>query len=435
MEVTYEGTSEVKESRIRLLEQKHHNFKMISGESINSLFSRFADIANPLKSLGAEIPVKGQISKILFALKGKDWISKRIGIEEGADYKTLTIEGLMGKLKAFEETQQHHEEEEALQAPIPIAVVKKENTEKSLAFKALKGQEEDASEDEDSALLSASIKRFMKFNKKGTGNIYGATSNPKGNDKDHVPRCFKCNSKKHMKAYCPVLAKEAEMRENVKKPNASAGIATWGESDAEMLSSDEEDDGFKNGVCFTAPSAKVTSSQVVSDSDSEYDEEYANMCKDVDPMHVLEVASQSLEVLSNRHIKSKKDIRRLENELACMKHELNEMTIKFMEMKDVANKTDGSFMNLTTEHNDALILISQLESKISSLENNLRKGKQISNPMESSMLEIKILELDDANEKISTLEMNVSNLVDSLKEKENVISFKNTDNRLLISKD
>ena len=35
------------------LKQKHHNFKMIPGESINSLFSRFADIANPLKSLGS----------------------------------------------------------------------------------------------------------------------------------------------------------------------------------------------------------------------------------------------------------------------------------------------------------------------------------------------------------------------------------------------
>ena len=158
------------------------------------------------------------------------------------------------------------------------------------------------------------------------------------------------------------------------------------------------------------------------------------MCKDVDPQHVLEVASQSLEVLSIKYTKVKKENRRLDNELACLKHELNEMTIKFMEMKDVANKTDNSFMNLTTENNDALILISELESKISSLENTLRKGKEISNPFESKMLEIKVLELDDANEKVSTLEMKVSNLVDSLKEKEQVISFKNTDNRLLSQK-
>ena len=114
LEVTYEGTSEVKEARIHLLEQKHHNFKMIPGESIDSLFSRFADVANPLKSLGAEIPMKSQISKVLFALKGSNWTQKRTMIEEGADYKTMTIEGLMGKLIAFEETQKHIDEEDFL---------------------------------------------------------------------------------------------------------------------------------------------------------------------------------------------------------------------------------------------------------------------------------------------------------------------------------
>ena len=74
---------------------------MIPGEDMNSLFSCFADIENPLKSLGAEVPVKSQISKLLFSLKGNDWIQKRTTIEEGADYKTLTFESLMGKLRGF----------------------------------------------------------------------------------------------------------------------------------------------------------------------------------------------------------------------------------------------------------------------------------------------------------------------------------------------
>ena len=201
-----------------------------------------------------------------------------------------------------------------------------------------------------------------------------------------------------------------------------------------MLSSDKEDSGFKNDVCFMALSDKVISTHPTFDSESDIDEEYASVCKDVDPQHVLEIASQSLEVLSIKYGRVKKENRRLDNELACVKHELSEMTIKFMEMKDVANKTDTSFMNLTTENNDALILIFELESKISTLENNLKKGKQIVNPFETMMLEIKVLELDDANEKVSTLELQVSNLVDSLKEKEKVISFNNTDIRLLSQK-
>ena len=94
------------------------------------------------------------------------------------DYFYLSIEAVR--------TQQHHEEEDDIQMPIPAVEVKKEKSEKSLAFKALKIQEESANDDEESALLSTSIKKFMKFNKRGTGNIYGATSNPKGKEKETV---------------------------------------------------------------------------------------------------------------------------------------------------------------------------------------------------------------------------------------------------------
>ena len=153
----------------------------------------------------------------------------------------------MGKLKAFEETQKHIDEEDMPQSSTPIVEVKKEKSEKSLAFKALKIQERDSSDDEESALLSASIKRFVKFNKRTTGNVYGTKSNSKNKEEGSVPRCFKCNSKKHMKAYCPILAKEAEKGKEVKKykENDAGMFATWGESDAEMLSSDEEDNGFR----------------------------------------------------------------------------------------------------------------------------------------------------------------------------------------------
>ena len=48
-----------------------------------------------------------------------------------------------------------------------------------------------------------------------------------------------------------------------------ANYATWGDSDAEMLSSDEEDQGFKNGVCFMASSNQVSSPIPSVDSDSD----------------------------------------------------------------------------------------------------------------------------------------------------------------------
>ena len=137
LEVTYEGTTEVKEARISLLEQRHHNFKMIPGESIDSMFSHFAAIANPLKSLGAEISVKGQVSKILLALKGTTWAPKREAIQESAGYSTMTFEGLVGKLKAYEEQEKQLSEGDAPIASTTTEIVKQEKG-KSLAFRLTK---------------------------------------------------------------------------------------------------------------------------------------------------------------------------------------------------------------------------------------------------------------------------------------------------------
>ena len=127
---------EVKEARISFLEQRHHNFKMIPGESIDSMFARFADIANPLKSLGAEIDVKGQVSKILLGLKGTQWAPKRAAIQESYGYATLTFEGLMGKLKTFEEQENQSNEGDVPQASNPPTEIVKQEKGKSLAFKA-----------------------------------------------------------------------------------------------------------------------------------------------------------------------------------------------------------------------------------------------------------------------------------------------------------
>ena len=55
LEVTHEGTVEVRSTRIHMLTQLFDNFKNENGESIDSLFARSADIVNPLNSLGKSI--------------------------------------------------------------------------------------------------------------------------------------------------------------------------------------------------------------------------------------------------------------------------------------------------------------------------------------------------------------------------------------------
>ena len=75
---------------------------MIPCEKIDIFFTRFTDIVNPLMALGKEFTQKELVSKALWSLKRTDWKNKHNSIEDGRDYKKMTFEGLMGKLKAFE---------------------------------------------------------------------------------------------------------------------------------------------------------------------------------------------------------------------------------------------------------------------------------------------------------------------------------------------
>jgi hypothetical protein len=51
LEVTYEGTNQVKESKVSMLVHEYELFKMKNDESISEMFTRLTNIINDLKSL------------------------------------------------------------------------------------------------------------------------------------------------------------------------------------------------------------------------------------------------------------------------------------------------------------------------------------------------------------------------------------------------
>ena len=97
LEVTHEGTTEVKASRIRMLTQLFENFKMQKNENLDSLFTRFADIVNPLKSLGKRLTEEDQVTKLLYSLKGSDWTQKRSIVEATQDLEEDDFRGTYGE--------------------------------------------------------------------------------------------------------------------------------------------------------------------------------------------------------------------------------------------------------------------------------------------------------------------------------------------------
>src|SRR4051812_28628020 len=68
LEVTHEGTSRVKESKISVLLHKFELFTMNKGESIKDMYTKFTDITNSLIDLGKTYTDEELVRKILLAL-------------------------------------------------------------------------------------------------------------------------------------------------------------------------------------------------------------------------------------------------------------------------------------------------------------------------------------------------------------------------------
>jgi len=66
--VTYEGTSQVRETKINILVHQYELFKMQPGETIKEMFIRFTDITNNLKSLGKTCTNEEMVRKVLRCL-------------------------------------------------------------------------------------------------------------------------------------------------------------------------------------------------------------------------------------------------------------------------------------------------------------------------------------------------------------------------------
>ncbi|KAK2973848.1 hypothetical protein RJ640_003256 [Escallonia rubra] len=89
LEVTHEGTNQVKETKINM----------------------FTLITNGLKLLGKTFPEKEVVRKVLRSLP-KRWEAKLTAIQEAKDLNVLKLEELVGSLMTHEITMKIHDEEE-----------------------------------------------------------------------------------------------------------------------------------------------------------------------------------------------------------------------------------------------------------------------------------------------------------------------------------
>ena len=107
----YEGTNQVKESKIGLLMHIYELFSMKDDESIIKMFTRFTNITNELQALGKAYTEMEKVIKILRCLTHKRQV-KVITIQEVKDLTKLPMEELIGSLMTHEITMKNHQEVE-----------------------------------------------------------------------------------------------------------------------------------------------------------------------------------------------------------------------------------------------------------------------------------------------------------------------------------
>uniref|UniRef100_A0A2N9G8D6 DUF4219 domain-containing protein n=1 Tax=Fagus sylvatica TaxID=28930 RepID=A0A2N9G8D6_FAGSY len=157
LEVTYEGTNQVKESKMNMLVHEYELFVMKKDENISEMSTR---------SLS------------------KRWEAKITTISEVRDLKVLTLDELFGSLMTYElELNTKVEEEE---------VKPKKNFALKCSHHDHDNSEEERDEEEKIALMTRNFKKFLK-KKKGFGRRFPKKGENKGeSSKNETPTCYKC---------------------------------------------------------------------------------------------------------------------------------------------------------------------------------------------------------------------------------------------------
>ncbi|KAH9686889.1 hypothetical protein KPL70_014556 [Citrus sinensis] len=213
LEVVYEGTNQVKESKISRYTRQYELFQMEQNENVYSMYTRFTDIVNTLGALGKTFSNSEKVKKIIRSLP-KEWRQKRTAIEEAKDLNVLPIDDLIGSLISYEEDLAAEKGHEEKKKNIALKVSKRES------------DEESKMDDEELAMLA---RRFRKFYKKNNEQRKFRGYKNKKEKKEPIT-CYECKKPGHIRPECPLLNK-------FKK---KAMVATWDDSDEETRDDDEQ---------------------------------------------------------------------------------------------------------------------------------------------------------------------------------------------------
>ncbi|XP_071722916.1 uncharacterized protein [Rutidosis leptorrhynchoides] len=103
LQLTYEGTQSVRNSKLHLLSTRFESLTMKDDETIADFEKNLRYIANESTALGEVIPESKLVRKVLISLPER-FSSKMDAISESTEFENLRLDDLMGKLRTHEMT-------------------------------------------------------------------------------------------------------------------------------------------------------------------------------------------------------------------------------------------------------------------------------------------------------------------------------------------
>ncbi|XP_057444269.1 uncharacterized protein LOC130736454 [Lotus japonicus] len=351
--LAYEGTTNVRQTKVSLLVAEYETFKMKENESIDDMFGRFQTIVNGLRNLDRKYENVDQITKILRCLPRR-WRPKVTAIQEAKDLSKLRLEDLLGSLKVHEIELAN---DEGLKKQKNIAF--KANSSKAIQTKEQSEEEETSEEmsEDEQALFNRKFKRMWIKQKKGKGtsrkdnkresSMKKKSFTHKGEGGSNIDKsnitCFECKKPGHIKPDCPRLAKKSIKKPFYKKKKALA--AGW--DDSEDGSEDDDEDEDEDEDALVALMAYAES------SDDEEDDE-------VKPENLKEEFNDLLEhsyALSEKYKTLKKQFAKLQLEHEKVLTEKNHIV-----KENTALKEQDSVKEVTTLKKRIKVLIDYLST-------------------------------------------------------------------------
>ena len=215
LQITYEGTKAVNDSKFQRLTTSFEEIKMKEDESFDEFYAKLKYIMNSAFNLGETIPEPKIVQKVLRFLPER-FHAKITAIEESKDIDKIPLTELVGNLQTYQ---------------LGLTRIGKMGKGKSMALKAMSSETDESSDDEDSKMKSYITRQFKKFmknvNEKGFNKDcrQSSSSQFKGQDKGKKdakeggqytvparPKCFGCQGFGHMKHKCPTYLRQSLWR-------------------------------------------------------------------------------------------------------------------------------------------------------------------------------------------------------------------------------